>query len=212
MQANNDDESKMLNAVLLSQYRKRIAQSLGIMDFKPVILFKSNKIAVSNATNVKFNDMIDNLNVEALRDFIKAQSKYTKSEALALAYDYWSKQDMGTTVQELKRDFASKTQFNANDSSTTGIVDQGNNAERLNTLEDPDNPIRVIFAVAKLSEGWDVLNLYDVVRISEKNTSLKETNAEAQLIGRGARYYPFLYHGKNHTNVDLIILNYNINY
>ena len=48
----------MLNAVLLSQYRKRIAQSLGIMDFKPVILFKSNKIAVSNATNVKFNDMI----------------------------------------------------------------------------------------------------------------------------------------------------------
>lgn len=196
LQANNDDESKMLNAVLLSQYRKRIAQSLGIMDFKPVILFKSNKIAVSNATNVKFNDMIDNLNVEALRDFIKAQSKYTKSEALALAYDYWSKQDMGTTVQELKRDFASKTQFNANDSSTTGIVDQGNNAERLNTLEDPDNPIRVIFAVAKLSEGWDVLNLYDVVRISEKNTSLKETNAEAQLIGRGARYYPFLYHGK----------------
>lgn len=196
LQANNDDETKMLNAVLLSQYRKRVAQSLDIMDFKPVILFKSNTIVVSNATDAKFNDMINNLNVEALEQFITTQNKYTKSEALSLAYKYWLKQDMGTTVQELKRDFSNKTQFNANDSSTTGIVDIGNNSERLNTLEDPDNPIRVIFAVAKLSEGWDVLNLYDVVRISEKNTSLKETNAEAQLIGRGARYYPFLYQGK----------------
>ena len=34
----------------------------------------------------------------------------------------------------------------------------------LNTLEDNDNRIRAIFAVQKLNEGWDVLNLFDIVR------------------------------------------------
>ena len=32
---------------------------------------------------------------------------------------------------------------------------------QVNTLEDKDNPIRAIFAVQKLNEGWDVLNLFD---------------------------------------------------
>lgn len=63
-------------------------------------------------------------------------------------------------------------------------------------MESPDNPICSVFAVAKLSEGWDVLNLFDIVRIGEKNIKPKDTNAEAQLIGRGARYDPFVYQGK----------------
>ena len=50
--------------------------------------------------------------------------------------------------------------------------------------------------MAKLTEGWDVLNLYDIVRIGEQSTTLKQTNSEAQLIGRGARYYPFDYEGR----------------
>ena len=61
----------------------------------------------------------------------------------------------------------------------------------LNSLENPNNPIRAIFAVHKLNEGWDVLNLYDIVRIgeTEKRNASKSTIAESQLIGRGARYY-----------------------
>src|SRR5699024_1303073 len=49
-----------------------------------------------------------------------------------------------------------------------------------------------------LNEGWDVLNLFDIVRISEGATSTKTTtDSEAQLIGRGARYYPFEYKGEH---------------
>ena len=67
---------------------------------------------------------------------------------------------------------------------------------QVNTLEDKDNPIRAIFAVQKLNEGWDVLNLFDIVRCYEardsgKNRIGKTTISEAQLIGRGARYFPF---------------------
>ncbi|MCW5886218.1 MAG: type III deoxyribonuclease, partial [Candidatus Kapabacteria bacterium] len=68
----------------------------------------------------------------------------------------------------------------------------------LNTLEDENNPIRAVFAVQKLNEGWDVLNLFDIVRLYEgqntggtNNTVGKTTLSEAQLIGRGARYFPF---------------------
>jgi type III restriction enzyme len=32
----------------------------------------------------------------------------------------------------------------------------------LNSLEDTNNHIRAIFAVQKLNEGWDVLNLFDI--------------------------------------------------
>ena len=67
----------------------------------------------------------------------------------------------------------------------------------LNTLEDENNPIRAVFAVQKLNEGWDVLNLFDIVRFyedqntDEQENSGKTTISEAQLIGRGARYFPF---------------------
>ena len=66
----------------------------------------------------------------------------------------------------------------------------------MNSLEDKTNPYRAVFAVDKLNEGWDVLNLFDIVRLYEtrdgKNSIPgKTTMKEAQLIGRGARYCPF---------------------
>ena len=66
----------------------------------------------------------------------------------------------------------------------------------LNSLEDASNPYRAIFEVKKLDEGWDVLNLFDIVRLYETRQSggksiSPATVSEAQLIGRGARYCPF---------------------
>ena len=63
-------------------------------------------------------------------------------------------------------------------------------------MEDENNPIRAVFAVQKLNEGWDVLNLFDIVRLYEDRDGKagkpgKTTISEAQLIGRGARYFPF---------------------
>ena len=66
LQANSDDKTKMLNAVLLSQYRKYVAQEHGIDDFKPVILFKSNKIAISKKENEKFIELINDLDADIL--------------------------------------------------------------------------------------------------------------------------------------------------
>lgn len=193
LQANADDNEKMLNAVLLSQYRKHMAIQAGIRDFKPVILFKSNKIDVSKAARDQFLTLLDQLTTEDLAQFIAKQLNTTQSSTLRQAYTYYQTIDMGSLARELQRDFQSLNTINANDTNQKGILDDSNNLRNLNTLEEPSNPFRAIFAVAKLSEGWDVLNLYDIVRIGEQPITSTQTNSEAQLIGRGARYNPFIY-------------------
>lgn len=196
LQANNSDKEKMLNAVLLSQYRKRLAKKHNIADFKPVILFKSNLVKVSKQAQAEFLQLIEGLTVSDLTQFISGQLKITHSEALRHTYEYWKNVDMTKAVSEIKRDFERKTSVNVNDTASEGILGDKADFKKLNTLEDPNNPIRTIFAVAKLTEGWDVLNLFDIVRIGEQSTTLMQTNSEAQLIGRGARYYPFEYEGE----------------
>lgn len=193
LQANADDNEKMLNAVLLSQYRKRMAIQAGVRDFKPVILFKSNTIDVSKAVHKQFLTLLDQLTTEDLAQFIEKQLQTTQSSTLRQAYTYYQTVDMGILIREVQRDFQRLNTINANDTNQKAILDDLNNLRKLNTLEDPSNPIRAIFAVAKLSEGWDVLNLYDIVRIGEQPITSTQTNSEAQLIGRGARYNPFFY-------------------
>ncbi|WP_367292246.1 DEAD/DEAH box helicase family protein [Leuconostoc mesenteroides] len=193
LQANTDDNEKMLNAVLLSQYRKRMAIQAGVRDFKPVILFKSNKIDVSKAARDQFLTLLDQLTTEDLAQFIAKQLQTTQSSTLRQAYTYYQTVDIGSLVRELQRDFQPLNTINVNDTSSNGILGDLNDLRNLNTLEEPSNPFRAIFAVAKLSEGWDVLNLYDIVRIGEQPITSTQTNSEAQLIGRGARYNPFVY-------------------
>lgn len=213
MQASADNNEKMLNAVLLSQYRKRMAIQVGVRDFKPVILFKSNKIDVSKAARYQFLTLLDQLTTEDLAQFIAKQRQTTQSSTLRQAYTYYQTIDMGILVRELQRDFQPMNTINVNDTSSNGILGDLNDLRNLNTLEEPSNPFRAIFAVAKLSEGWDVLNLYDIVRIGEQPITSTQTNSEAQLIGRGARYNPFVYEGAtsftrrfDHSTPELQIL------
>lgn len=189
------DKDKMLNVVLLSQFRKYRAQIEGVTgNFKPVIMFKSAKVDISLAATKTFNALIADLNASKLIDFIKRQQLLDSndSSALKLAYTFYLKNEdrLADTVREIKHDFDPKNVLNANDKS--GNMLEKGQYEALNTLESPNNFYRVVFAVAKLTEGWDVLNLYDIVRITESAATNKNaTMVEAQLIGRGARYYPF---------------------
>ena len=195
-----DDKDKMLNVVLLSQFRKYRAYSEGVTGtFKPVIMFKSPKVTVSLDAHKIFNDLIQNLSVVHLVNFIKRQQLLDSndSSALELAYNFYLKNedDLAKIVREIKQDFDPRNILNAND--TSGNMLEKGQYEALNTLESPNNLYRVVFAVAKLTEGWDVLNLYDIVRIEqEAATNKNATMVEAQLIGRGARYYPFEIDGK----------------
>jgi len=112
---------------------------------------------------------------------------------LQKAFQFFEQQKVSMTdlVAEIKSDFSSEKCL---------TVDEDKDLEQkqilLNSLEDQNNEIRAIFATEKLNEGWDVLNLFDIVRLynsrdAKSNKPGRTTVQEAQLIGRGARYYPF---------------------
>lgn len=141
--------------------------------------------------------MIDDLNADTLRDFILSEEKLNNSNALKLTYNYFKERDLASVINDIKQDFDNRNVINVNvENKNEGILSDTDNLKKLNTLEDESNPCRAIFAVAKLNEGWDVLNLYDIVRLGENKGTITETDQEAQLIGRGARYYPFEKNGK----------------
>lgn len=191
--ANEDDQMKMLHAVLLSQYRKYVAKDNGI-DLKPIILFKSNKIDISKKAHNSFLSMIENLTVPQLDNLIqKGLTIYQDQSSIwGKMLNYYKNMNLARVISDLQWEFTKATTYNTNKSE----LFSEKNAVLLNTLEESDNPIRAIFSVDKLNEGWDVLNLFDIVRISESaSTNKSTTDSEAQLIGRGARYYPFIYDG-----------------
>ena len=190
--------NRMLQAIIISQYRKKIALKNGI-NLKPLVMFKSQKIAESQENLDEFLNLLENLvsaDIQAQRKLVSEMDE--KSSILKKAFAYFETASISDAdlIAELQEDFRQERLL---------LVD-GKNKNKdsltlLNTLEQPTNEIRAIFAVDMLNEGWDVLNLFDIVRLYDtrdgkttKNGFVagKTTNTEKQLIGRGARYYPFV--------------------
>lgn len=194
LRADEDDENKMLNGILLSQYRKYVANDHQI-DLKPVILFKSNTIATSLNANEALLNLIGQLTHNQLQQVIETGYAIYQHERSIWSkmFAYYKKMDLAEVIRDLQWDLAEGNILNAN---AKDFLSE-DNALLLNSLEELNNPIRIIFAVARLNEGWDVLNLFDIVRISEGASKTKSTtDSEAQLIGRGARYFPFEQEGE----------------
>ena len=198
-----DIKSRFLGACLSSLYRQLLAAKNNVALKKPVILFKSESIAKSNENQILFNDLIKNLQSKDIYDFYNIVNNSnsdsdTNSELLEYSLKFYEntfgENFADNIVTYLQTMFIEQFQLNANDDKQAEA-----NQIKLNTLEDKENEIRVIFAVDKLNEGWDVLNLFDIVRLggkANKNTTTKE----AQLIGRGARYFPFTYQENSNEN------------
>ncbi|WP_298247349.1 DEAD/DEAH box helicase family protein [uncultured Christiangramia sp.] len=191
LQASLKPFDRALQAVLLNQYRYKIFQDpKHQLQIKPVILFKSKTIPASQKFYQEFIDGIANLKVQDLEHIRQVNKDNVMSRM------FKSFRESGITLanllEELKVDFSKHKCI---------AVDSKNDSEEkqliINSLEDTDNEYRAIFAVDKLNEGWDVLNLFDIVRLyntrdARNDKPGKGTVQEAQLIGRGARYCPFV--------------------
>ncbi len=177
-------ETRFLGACVSSLYKELLAQHHNIENFKPCILFKSERIEDSKANQERFNTFLDNLSSLDLENFFNdSRNAFFKD-----AKNFFDKQKYTPNLAAfLQTKFKKSVQINTNNEK-----ELEKSMLLLNSLEDRDNPKRVIFSVDKLNEGWDVLNLFDIVRLKNK-ASQKDTTKDAQLIGRGARYYPFSY-------------------
>lgn len=181
---NKELETRFLGACVSSLYKELLAQHHNIENFKPCILFKSERIEESKKNQERFNAFLENLSPLDLENFFH----YSRNAFFKDAKNFFDERNYtANLVAFLQTKFKKSAQINTNNEKE---LEKG--MLLLNSLEDRDNPKRVIFSVDKLNEGWDVLNLFDIVRLKNKAIQ-KDTTKDAQLIGRGARYYPFSY-------------------
>ena len=187
LQSDMQPIDRAMQAVIMSQFRRKLGNQIR-QDIKPVVMLKSKTIKENKEFFNLFVETIKNLTVDTLQH-IKSNAK----EGLLDAFNYFDAQDitLENLLLEIQEDFKEDNLLLV-DGSTISAEKQ----QYLNSLESKDNEFRAVFAVDMLNEGWDVLNLYDIVRLydtrdSRAGTVGKTTNSEAQLIGRGARYMPF---------------------
>jgi type III restriction enzyme len=178
---------RALQAVILSQYRRKVFEK-NKKAIKPVVLFKSKLIAESKSFFTEFKEKIRNLKKSDLRLLENNQDPILQT---CFAYFSTNGVSIENLIDELKNDFAEEKciEVNSKEESEEKQI-------AVNTLEDSHNEYRAVFAVDKLNEGWDVLNLFDIVRLYDTRDAKQgkpgnTTISEAQLIGRGARYCPF---------------------
>ena len=182
-----DQDERILQALILNQYKQEVAEKNGI-NLKPVILFKTlGKIEESENNKSNFHQLIDDLTSSQIDRF-----RASDLPVVQRAFHFFNKYNITSEqlVQRLKWEFRETNCLSVNREK-----EEKSYQILINTLENTNNPIRAIFAVRKLDEGWDVLNLFDIVRCSETISSgnnKNTTTSEAQLIGRGARYFPFV--------------------
>ncbi len=184
-----DEKERIIQALILNLYRQELATSNGI-NLKPVILFKAKRtIKESEQNKANFHKLIDEFSAEMVEKIKKTSTVPIVQKAFA----FFENNNVSLTdiAKRIKSNFREENCISANNDK-----EAEKNQILLNTLEDENNPIRAVFAVQKLNEGWDVLNLFDIVRLydgrdDKRGKPGKTTISEAQLIGRGARYFPF---------------------
>ena len=180
---------RILQALILSQYKQEVASRHRI-NLKPVILLKAQRtIAQSQENKEIFHKLIDNLIASQITAIRRSRVPIVKQ-----AFQFFDDQGISDMQlgERLKYEYQEEFCLSVNEES-----EKDRHQILLNTLEDKNNRIRANFSVQKLNEGWDVLNLFDIIRCYEARDSGKSkigktTMSEAQLIGRGARYFPFI--------------------
>ncbi len=192
LQADLEPLDRALQAIILSQYRRKIAEKNKVY-LKPVLLLKSRSIKESKENYEAFLSKIKHLQPIDILEI----SNHSNSTIFEKVFDYFQEQEISfeNLIIELQEDFNEEKCM---------LLDSENIDEekqlKLNSLESKNNEIRAIFTVNMLNEGWDVLNLFDIVRlydtrdgkwVRDKYKPGNTTMGEAQLIGRGARYFPF---------------------
>ena len=194
VRADFEENDRIIQALILNQYKQEVAAKYQI-NLKPVILFKAQRtIEQSQQNKENFHKLIEDLTTAHVTNIRRSNIPLVQR-----AFQFFDDNNISDQqlVERLKQEFQKEYCLSANE--------KGERKEHqilINTLEDRDNRIRAIFAVQKLSEGWDVLNLFDIVRCNTTHNanigSQSDTpTSEAQLIGRGARYFPFVTNDNN---------------
>ena len=212
-------KERVFQALLFQWYRGIMALKYEIPNFKSVILFRSKTIDESWEDYEEFLKWIADISRQDFNFLTDIVDKVYDTKTLELyemgksrtiqILDFIEKRERGYNeiVDWIKYNFSERNVVITNSGNKKSQSEKTTEEQEklLNSLEDKNNHIRAIFTVDRLTEGWDVLNLFDIVRLyqgqnaggKDKKTP-KATVKEKQLIGRGVRYFPF-------THKDMLV-------
>jgi type III restriction enzyme len=213
-----DKKQRVLQALLFNWYRYKMGLKYNLPHFKPVILFRSKFVDAKQEENVGADyelfrtivddlsttdfDFLGNVSIEPGNELYKKGQSRIVDIANYLKAENIHQSEIITYLQDAFKDQNCIITHSKNKTATGRRGEDKTTPEQdqlLNSLEDKTNRITAIFTCMRLTEGWDVLNLYDIVRMysgqntggTNKKKAGKSTVSEVQLIGRGVRYYPF---------------------
>lgn len=214
-------KQRILQALVFNWYRHKIALKNNIANFKSVVLFRNKTIEDSKQDYEGFCQWVSEINkndfgfLKGISNEINQSNKiYEQGQSRIndiLTFIKNNDISYGEVADWIKDNFQAKNIIITNSKKGTSTKEQTSEEQEklLNNLEDKNNHIRAIFTVKRLTEGWDVQNLFDIVRLDEsqntggatdkKDEVPKATTQEKQLIGRGVRYYPFAYKDTKHN-------------
>jgi len=223
-------KEKILLALLFNWYRHQIALKNNIANFKPVVLFRSKLIEDSKSdyeyfltliadltpADFAFLENVENSIKEDQTNLFKVYEQGKSRVKQMLGFIKAEKIDIRDITRYIKDEFSERNCIITNSKDNKATTKEKTTEEQeqlLNSLEDNNNHIRAIFTVKRLTEGWDVLNLFDIVRLyvgrdeghqNRQRVAGQATVQEIQLIGRGVRYFPFNYneHERNKRKFD----------
>jgi len=172
-----DKKERILHALLFQWYRHKIALKYNISNFKPVMLFRSKTIDDSKADYEQFLNWVDNIKssdfdfLKSISDKILQNKNYYEQgkSRTEKVLNFIKKENINFSeiANWIKQNYQKKNVIITN-SKTNNTKKEKTDEEiekLLNSLEDKNNHIRAIFTVDRLTEGWDVLNLFDIVRL-----------------------------------------------
>lgn len=216
-----EKKERILQVLVLNWYRHKISLKYKISNFKGVVLFRSNKIENSKEDFEYFCEIINNLKE---KDFDFLKNLWDEIRVWKEVYEKWGSRikDMIDFINEnniswdeiidfIKYNFKKDNCIITNSKDWTKKKEKTTEEQEklLNSLEDKNNHITAIFTVFRLTEWWDVLNLFDIVKLYDTRSNVidewsigkkvkvgPQTVSEVQLIGRWVRYFPFIFEWK----------------
>lgn len=205
-----DRKQKIIYALSFNWYRHKLALKYNIPNFKPVILFRRKLVEDSNDDFEYFFEVVENLEINDLSFFEldipkNSNASSVHEQGLSRTQEIYNllKSDKAKNefIQYIKNNFKRDINVVITNSKTNKTKREKMEKDlenELNNLEAPNNSIRAIFTVKRLTEGWDVQNLYDIVRMDttqntggSTKTTPPATVEEKQLIGRAVRFNPY---------------------
>ncbi len=161
----------------MSEYRRLFAERDMQVTINPIILVKSTNIKQSKLDREFFHKVINSLKPQDLDYLKKAKWKPIRliCKTLKIAFVSCVKCLLGLPLRSPAQSTISdrdglksfiseiKICFSLDNTFVYNSTDKTNFNSLLPILDDPKNYNRVIFSVDALTEGWDVLSLYDII-------------------------------------------------